>query len=97
MNIPGWCKVLARGPRRWLVVLALLPAAAGANALLAAPPIDRVDDIRARLLAASAAPADTDEAPLGPLAAWMNWPNWGKWANWNNWNNWGNWGNWAKY
>lgn len=82
--------------RRLLVLLSLLPAAAVAHA----PPtdaIDRVADIRARLLAADPPRADEAGDALGPVCQWYNFPNWPNWNNWRNWNNWGNWGNWLKY
>jgi hypothetical protein len=56
--------------------------------------IERIDDIRARLLAHSPdSSVEVGEAKQ-QFAQWFNFPNWPNWGNWNNWNNWGNWGNW---
>ncbi len=44
------------------------------------PAIDRVDDIRSKLMKAE---KDIDSAPRERLAQyWYNWPNWGNWNGW---------------
>ena len=75
------------------LIVALLPATGGAHTHLA-PAIDRVDEIRARLLAHAPEPVIDRDESCQPLAQWFNFPNWPNWGNWNNWNNWANWGNW---
>ena len=90
--------------RRWrqlmLVVVTLtgFPSFAPA-APLDSKPIDRVTEIRSRLLAAdraALAPDGVENNRLGETPArlaqyWRNWPNY--WANWPNWPNWPNWRN----
>ena len=72
-----------------------------ANTTPSAPAIERVDDIRRRLLHSDtgrdAPPADAAGTNLGLVAQWFNFPNWRNWGNWNNWRNWGNWGNWLNW
>ena len=73
--------------RLWLGLLAALsigPARA-APVPPTAPPIERVADIRARLLARDAQAADAPDAAVAQLNR-RNWPNW---TNWNNWLKWG--------
>jgi hypothetical protein len=68
-----------------------------------ASPIDRVAEIRERLLQMDEDRgrdvADAGASGRGErLAQWFNWPNlWANWPNWNNWGNWGNWGNWRNW
>ena len=77
--------------RLWLGLLAALsigPARA-APVPPAAPPIERVADIRARLLARDAqTAADAPDAPDATVAQ-LNRRNWPNWSNWNNWLKWG--------
>lgn len=78
----------------WLGALAALSIspvrAAPAPDATATPPIGRVADIRARLLARDAeaatpaAPADRSDS-----VAQLNRRNWPNWSNWNNWLKWG--------
>lgn len=74
------------------------------SAATSVPPIERLADIRARLLAQDellAATNGPDEGesvgPDGPMAQWFNWPNWTNWGKWNNWDNWNNWVKWSKF
>ena len=86
-------------------LLAALGLAAPPADALPTPPIHRLADIRARLLAQDALQAtqgeaaqdDASAAPADPVAQWFNWPNWTNWANWNNWDNWNNWVKWSKF
>jgi hypothetical protein len=98
----------AAAPGRWwrrLLLAALAAAGGGATPAHAVPvpradewrAIDRVDEIRARLLATdrvaavgehdAAAPGSTATSdPDAPVVAqWANWAKWQKWAKWNNW------------
>jgi hypothetical protein len=79
-----------------LVLLSLLPSV-GAATTASKDAIDRVDDIRARLLATDPTPPQQPGEVPGPVSQWYNFPNWPNWNNWNNWVNWGNWGNWLKF
>jgi hypothetical protein len=54
------------------------------------PAIDRVLEIRQKLLPPAASAADT---PVD-VVQWRNWRNWPNWSNWPNWNNFRNWRNW---
>ena len=77
----------------WLGALAALsisPArAAPAPDATSAPPIERVADIRARLLARDAEtdtpPAQADQADTLAQLNRRNWPNWSNWNNWLKW------------
>ncbi len=78
--------------RRLGLVLAGLLAWVGGEAAASTPPadrpaIERLDEIRQKLLDQDGGPGADGERQ----AQWYNWPNWG---NWNNWPNWGNWLNW---
>lgn len=77
---------------RRLAVVLLVPAGA-VHATIPVEPIDRIDDIRARLLDQAEQWCQGDD---GSHAQWFNFPNWPNWNNWNNWRNWQNWGNWLK-
>lgn len=83
-----------------LAVLGLVPPPS-ASASMRSGEVQRVEDIRLRLLEADAAASKdlgaaedqpaTDE-PTGPVAGWYNFPNWPNWGNWGNWGNgWRNW------
>jgi len=97
-----------RPPRLRAAAQALLAAvglAAPPADALPTPPIHRLADIRARLLAqderlanqGETAPDEVSTAPPGLMAQWFNWPNWTNWAKWNNWDNWNNWVKWSKF
>jgi hypothetical protein len=92
MNAPSHWFRFGKTARKLLVALALLPASSPILHAAVPPPIERIEEIRARLAAQMAAdPAAADSVAGRPFAQWMNWPNWNNWRNWNNWNNWGNW------
>jgi len=90
-----------RPKKRWrhfvlvLVTLAGFPPFAPAVPA-GAKPIDRVTEIRSRLLEADRsvpAPDDVERGRLGDAPSrfaqyWRNWPNY--WSNWPNWPNWRN-------
>ena len=74
------------------------------GAMAATPPahperaIDRVAEIRQRLLEREGSGDATGSSPAASpetsdrYAQWGNWRNWPNyWANWPNWGNWGNW------
>jgi hypothetical protein len=65
-----------------LVLLALVHTPTDAPPLLTAPTtldaLDRVDEIRARLLNDS----QQNHEIMQQAQWWPNWPNWGNWRNW---------------
>jgi hypothetical protein len=98
-----------RSRRSWrascLRVVAGLLALCGVKTAWAAPrapePIDRVTEIRERLLEHDERRAfgQTGDRGSDPdptrVAQWINWPNyWRDWPNWGNWPNWRDWRNW---
>jgi hypothetical protein len=94
--------------KRWRRLVLVLVTLAGFPPFVpAAPadakPIDRVAQIRSRLLEADRSAPAPDGLASGRLGDvprhlaqyWRNWPNyWANWPNWPNWPNWGNWRNW---
>lgn len=94
---------LRAAARTLLVTLGLAAPWLAPPAEAAVPPIQRLADIRARLLAQDRQLANLGQgpaeasAPDGPMAQWFNWPNWTNWANWANWDNWNNWVKWSKF
>ena len=98
---------MSRPRKRWRhLVLALVTLAGFPSFTPATPgdarPIDRVTEIRSRLLEADRSvapealgPDGLRDAPARLAQYWRNWPNyWANWPNWPNWPNWGNWRNW---
>lgn len=82
--------------RRVLLWISLLGMGASSAAVAPAQetkPIDRVVEIRTRLLAVQEKNMQDEDGATKP-ALIAQWPNWGNWPNWSNWNNWGNWRNW---
>lgn len=91
MSDPIWKRLGQRGIR---VLLGVALASGGAIAKSTSEPaINKVDDIRTRLLLTAPQPS-SDSQRKATLAQWYNWPNWNNWGNWSNWPNWPNWGNW---
>lgn len=77
-----------------LSVLGLAPAPSRAAAPHDRPAIERVEQIREKLLQSDRREGRrlTDPDGRQQLVQWYNFPNW---PNWNNWPNWGNyWRNW---
>ena len=62
----------------------------------AASAIERVQQLRARLLALDARLADPTAAQPGQSPADEQVAQWKKWNDWNNWNNWTDWSKWNK-
>ena len=88
---------LAAALRRAGLAMVFLPGVASAIEHKDTSPIDRVVEIRNRLLAADDASSSgsCEEAPK--LFAWGNWPNWNDWSDWSNWPNWNDWPNWPNW
>ena len=61
-----------------------------------APAIERVQQLRARLLALDARLADASAAQPGHSPPDEQVAQWKKWNDWNNWNNWTDWSKWNK-
>jgi hypothetical protein len=57
------------------------------------PVIERVEEIRSKLLAIEGGAHRQQQ--YDQFAQWYNWPNWPNWNNWYNWPNWGDWCNWC--
>jgi hypothetical protein len=57
------------------------------------PVIERVGEIRSKLLAIEEGAHRQQQ--YDQFAQWYNWPNWPNWNNWYNWPNWGDWCNWC--
>lgn len=92
--VPPVGKALPRRLRWLQPLLALaglgsLPPGVPARTVDAAPAIERVQALRARLLAADAGAASGTAAKAQAPAA----PQVAQWQKWNDWNNWAKWGN----
>jgi len=77
-----------------LSVLGLVPTPSRAAAPHDQPAIERVDEIREKLLQTDLLKGKRSDDRDGrrQMVQWYNFPNW---PNWNNWPNWGNfWRNW---
>lgn len=73
--------------RRLAVLAAALLGSLSAQAAVERAPIDRVAEIRARLLAQDAAQSGQADQPEPQRSLIAQWGNWGNWGNWNNWRN----------
>ncbi len=87
---------MGRSMLRWLLMaLPLIGSISPALARVAQldhPAIERVDEIRQKLLELD---RSSDPFRNEQTAQWFNFPNWPNWGNWGNWPNWGNfWRNW---